>query len=332
MSENNRLRSYALVLVFVLLLNFWLPRLLPGGPIESIAGGGDEGAVFLTEAQKAAMQEYYHLNDSLGVQFVKYVQGIFTLDFGRSILFKSPVYDVILERLPWTLLLVGLATVFSIVIGLAVGLYSAWRHPGRSDRALFLGMLGLSAVPEFLLGMLLLLFFSVNLKWFPLSGAKTAFLRADHWLDQAIDIAAHAALPALTLTAASLSGMYLLMRNESIRVKAEPYIEFAAAKGIGSARLAMRHIARNAALPLVTMIVIRLGGLLAGSVLAETVFAYPGIGKLLQEAILGRDYPLLHGLFFGMTLFVLLLHFAADLVYPRLDPRIRRAVHRGEPA
>ena len=118
------------------------------------------------------------------------------------------------------------------------------------------------------------------------------------------------------------------MRNEAIRVRNEPFVEFASAKGIGSQGLVMKHIARNAALPLVTMIIIRMGGLLAGSILVETVFAYPGVGKLLQEAILGRDYPLLHGLFLMMTVFVLLLNLIADLIYPYLDPRIRTSMRK----
>lgn len=330
MPKNNKYRSYLLVLVFVIVLNFWLPRLLPGGPIESIAGGGEEGAVFLTEAQKAAMQQYYHLDASLGAQFIAYMKGLFTFDFGSSILYKAPVYDIILERLPWTLFILGIASLCSIVIGLLAGLYSAWRYPGKTDRSLFLSMLGLSTIPEFLIGMVLLIAMAVKVKWFPLSGAKTAFMRSDLWLDHALDIARHAVLPAFTLTLGSVASIYLLMRNEAVRVRHEPYVEFASAKGISTSGILFRHIARNAALPLVTLIIIRMGALMAGSILVETVFAYPGVGKLLQEAILGRDYPLLHGLFLMMTLIVLLLNWIADLIYPYLDPRIagNRGVQR----
>jgi len=330
MLNHKKYWSYLYVLLFVLLLNFWLPRLLPGGPVEYITGGVEEGVVFLTEAQKTAMLDYYHLDDSTGMQFIKYAAGIFTFDFGNSINHKAPVYDVIMERLPWTLLIVGIATVFSILIGLMAGLYSAWRHPGKTDRSLFLTMLSLSTIPEFLIGMLLLIGFAVKWRWLPLSGAKTAFLRSDTWFGPVWDIVSHAMLPAVTLTLGSLAGLYLFMRNEAIHVRNEPFIEFASAKGIGSRGIVVRHIARNAALPLVTMIIIRMGGLLAGSVLVETVFAYPGVGKLLQEAIMGRDYPLLHGLFLLMTLFVLLLNLIADMIYPLLDPRIAAAVKRGE--
>ena len=325
MLRSKQLYTYLGVFVFVVLLNFWLPRLLPGGPADFLTGGSEDGAVFVSEAQKEAMLAYYNLNDSLWQQFITYLKGIFTLDFGLSINHKAPVFDVIFVRLPWTLLLVGTATLLSIVIGIAAGLFSAWRHPGKSDRGLFLSMLGLSSIPAFLIGMILLIIFAVHLKWLPMGGAETAFLRSDHWMGRAADIGKHLLLPAVTLTLGSMASLYLLMRNEAVRVKGEPYVEFAAAKGIGGGAILRKHIARNAALPLVTMIVIRVGGLIAGSVLVETVFSYPGVGKLLQEAILARDYPLLHGLFLLMTVFVLLLNMLADAVYPLLDPRIRTA-------
>lgn len=328
MRITRQLGTYVSVLIFVVLLNFWLPRLLPGGPVDFLTGGGEQGAVFVSEVQKQAMLEYYHLNDSLWMQFTQYLKGLFTFDFGLSFTYKSPVYDVISIRLPWTLLIVGVSTLFSIIIGLAIGLLSAWRHPGRGDRVTFIAMLALSAVPEFLVGMILLIVCSVQGGFLPLSGAETAFHSSDQGLIRIIDVAKHAILPIITLTAGSLAGLYLLMRNEAIRVIQEPFIEFAAAKGLANRIVLLRHVARNAALPLVTIIFMRIGGLLAGSVLVETVFSYPGIGKLLQEAILARDYPLLHGLFLMMTVSILCLNMLADLIYPHLDPRIRDA-HKG---
>jgi peptide/nickel transport system permease protein len=301
---------------------------LPGGPVDFLIGGGKQGVVFVSEVQKQALLQYYHLNDTLWVQFTQYLKGLFTFDFGLSFTYKSPVYDVISIRLPWTLLIVGISTLLSIIIGLALGLLSAWKHPRRIDRLIFIVMMVLSAVPEFLIGMILLIVFSVNGGLLPLSGAETAFLSSENGLDRILDVAKHALLPITTLTVGSLAGLYLLMRNEAIRVFQEPFIEFAAAKGIGERAVLLRHVARNSALPLVTIIFIRIGGLLAGSVIVETVFSYPGIGKLLQEAILARDYPLLHGLFLMMTVSILCLNMLADLIYPHLDPRIR-AAHKG---
>ncbi|MCY9516386.1 ABC transporter permease [Paenibacillus apiarius] len=320
--------TYLYVLIFVLLLNFVLPRLLPGGPIDFLEGGED-GPVFISDAQKAAMRDYYHLDESAWMQLADYVKGIFTFDFGQSFTYKMPVYEVIMNRLPWTLLIVGVATVLSIVIGIAAGLLSAWRHAGNHDRGWFLTMISVSTIPDFLTGMLFVLGFSVKWDWFPLGGAETPFYTPNGWWDLVIDVSWHAALPVVTLTVANTASIYLLMRNEAIRVLREPFIEFALAKGVGSGTILYRHVLRNAILPIITMVVVRLGGLLAGSVLVETVFSYPGIGNLLQEAILARDYPLLHGLFVLMTVFVLLLNMAADRIYPLLDPRIQTGKQGG---
>ncbi|MDG0876177.1 ABC transporter permease [Paenibacillus thiaminolyticus] len=314
--------TYLVVLLFVLLLNFVLPRLLPGGPVDFLEGGED-GPVFISDAQKAAMMDYYRLDEPAWIQLVNYMKGIITFDFGQSFTYKMPVYEVIMIRLPWTLLIVGAATVLSIIIGLAAGLGSAWRHTGNRDRGWFIAMISVSTIPEFLTGMLLVLGLSVKWDWFPLGGAETPFYAANGWWDHVLDVSWHAVLPIVTLTVANMASIYLLMRNEAIRVLREPFIEFALAKGVNRRTMLVRHVLRSAILPVLTLIVVRLGGLLAGSVLVETVFSYPGIGKLLQEAILARDYPLLHGLFVLMTVFVLLLNMIADRVYPRLDPRIQ---------
>ncbi|GAC43269.1 ABC transporter permease [Paenibacillus popilliae] len=320
--------TYWVVLGFVLLLNFVLPRLLPGGPIDFLEGGED-GPVFISDTQKAAMMAYYRLDESAGMQLVNYLKGIITFDFGHSFTYKMPVYDVIMSRLPWTLLIVGAATVLSIIIGIAAGLVSAWRHTGDQDRGWFIAMISVSTIPEFLTGMLFVLGLSVEWDLFPLGGAKTPFYAATGWWDHVLDVSWHAVLPIVTLTVANMAGIYLLMRNEAIQVLRGPFIEFALAKGVSRSALLVRHVLRYAILPVMTMIVVRLGGLLAGSVLVETVFSYPGIGHLLQEAILTRDYPLLHGLFVLMTIFVLLLNMTADRVYPLLDPRIQTGKQGG---
>ncbi|WP_126425281.1 ABC transporter permease [Brevibacillus marinus] len=329
MTAAKQVITYLNVFLFVVLLNFWLPRLLPGGPVDFLTGGEDS-AVFMSEAQKQAMLAYYQLNQPVWEQFKQYLLGLATFDLGLSFTYKAPVFEVIFARLPWTVLLVGIATVLSIVLGLAAGLLSSWRHPGTTDRLLLLCMLILSAIPEFLIGMLLLLGFAVGWEVLPLSGARTPFFQPELWWERVWDLTKHALLPVATLTAGGLAGMYLLMRNEAIRVKGEPFVEFASAKGITGRAVLLRHVVRNAALPLVTMIVNRIGGLVAGAVLVETVFSYPGIGKLLQEAILARDYPLLHGLFLLITIVVLSLNLLADLLYPLLDPRIRPAKRGGQ--
>lgn len=322
MRRNKIWLTYAAVLILVILFNFLLPRFLPGGPVEYMAGG-ENASLFMSEEQKAVVLSYYHLNEPLWRQFVDYLYGVMTLNFGMSLTYKTSALAVVWSRLPWTLLIVGVSTLLSIAAGLLAGLYSAWKQRQGGGQPLFLTMLAVSAIPEFLLGLVFLIIFSIKLHWFPIGGAVTAFADQTRRLDEALDVLRHAALPILTLTVANISGLYLLARSEAGAALRQPFIEFAEAKGIGRGKLVFRHVLRNAILPMFTMIVIRIGGMLAGAVLVETVFSYPGAGKLLQEAILNRDYPLMHALFFIITVTALLLNMIADFLYSKLDPRIR---------
>ncbi|OZI12696.1 ABC transporter permease [Bacillaceae bacterium SAS-127] len=315
------IRLYVVVFTFLLLLNFFLPRLMPGGPVEFIEGQ-DSGAM-LTEEQKAAMEAYYQLDDSLLTQFITYIKGVFTLDFGTSFTYKSDVMEVISHHFMYTWLIVGFATVLSFLIGIISGLWSAWFHHEKSDRGLLTVMLSLGALPEFLIAIVLLLAFSVYVPLFPLGGAETPFLVEANWFDKTKDFLWHAFLPTVTLTIVHISSTYLLVRNETIQVMKASYIEFAKMKGLSRKRLMYRHIAKNSLLTLFTLLMIRMGLLFTGAIFVEVVYSYPGIGKLLQEAILSRDYPLMHGLFFIFSTIILCLNAMADWLYPKLDPRLK---------
>lgn len=294
---------------------------MPGGPIEFLEGQ-DSGAM-LTEQQKASMKAYYHLDESLGAQFLDYITGLFQLDFGYSFTHKEPVLDLVMSHIPYTVWIVGLATVFSLIIGIFLGLWSGWVHFKKGDHRFMLSMMTIGALPEFLLGMILLLVFAVYVGIFPMSGASTPFLTSNDWWPVFLDKAHHAFLPILTLTLVNISSTYLLVRNETIQVIASPFIEFARMKGVQRKRLMYRHILKNALLPIFTLIMIRIGLMFTGAIFVETLFSYPGIGKLLKEAVLSRDYPLMHGLFFVFSMIVLLFNALADLLYPKLDPRVR---------
>lgn len=312
---------YGSVFLLLILLNFFLPRLMPGGPIEYLEGL-DSGPT-LTEEQKAMLKEYYRLDDSLGEQFIRYIQGLLTLDFGNSFTYKQSVSAIIADHLPYTLSLVGISTILSLILGIVFGLWSGWFHHLRGDYRFMLLMMAIGALPEFLIGMILLLIFSVYLGWFPMSGASTPFIEAESWWNIAVDALQHATLPSLALTLISVSSTYLLVRNETVQVMTSPFIEFASMKGIPRNRLLYRHVLKNALLPIFTLIMIRIGTLFTGSIFIETLFSYPGIGKLLKEAVLARDYPLMHGLFFVFSAIVLFLNACADFLYPKLDPRVK---------
>lgn len=312
---------YGTVFVILILLNFFLPRLMPGGPIEYLEGL-DSGPT-LTEQQKASMIEYYKLDASYIEQFVDYIVGIFKFDFGYSFSYKEPVTDLIFNHLPYTLWVVGISTIVSIVIGIFLGLWSGWIHSKRGDRPFMLTMMAIGTLPEFLVGMFLLLIFAVYFKFLPMSGASTPFLASSDSWAVFVDYAKHAILPIITLSIVSVSSTYLLVRNETIQVITSPFIEFAQMKGLKRNRLVYRHIFRNAMLPIFTLLMIRIGTLFTGAIFVEVLFSYPGIGKLLKEAVLSRDYPLMHGLFFVFSAIVLFFNALADFLYPKLDPRVK---------
>lgn len=312
---------YGTVFVLLILLNFFLPRLMPGGPIEYLEGL-DTGPT-LTEEQKEMLKEYYQLDGSLQEQLVRYLRGLLTFDFGVSFMHKQPVTDLILAHLPYTLFIVGISTVFSLILGILLGLWSGWFYYQRGDRPLMMFMMAVGALPEFLVGMILLLVFSVYLGLFPMSGASTPFLENETGWGIMLDALRHATLPIASLTILSISSTYLLVRNEAIQVIASPFIEFAKMKGLSNQRLLYRHIFKNALLPVFTLMMIRIGTHFTGAIFIETLFSYPGIGNLLKEAVLSRDYPLMHGLFFVFSVMILALNAFADLLYPKLDPRVK---------
>ena len=317
-----RLRSYVVVFLALILLNFALPRMMPGGPIDFIEGQ-DSGPT-LTKEQKESILAYYALDESPVTQWVRYMKGVVTLDFGTSFQYRQDVGAVIREHLPYTLSLVGVATLISIIISIVFGLYSGYQAVHKGDRVLFGTMLVFSALPEFLVGMFLLITYSVMLPIFPMSGAATPFLENASLLNMMLDRIQHAVLPITTLILATVPSLYLLMRNETVRIMQAPFIEFAQMKGIHTRTLLRKHVFKNALLPVFTMMMLRIGLTFTGAIFVETLFSYPGIGKLLRDAIVSRDYPLMHGLFFLFTSIILMINLLTDWVYPKLDPRIRK--------
>ena len=314
-------KLYGSLLLILILLNFCLPRLMPGGPLEYLEG--QESGATLTEQQKNSMIEYYGLNDSIVQQFLDYLVGIIQLDFGFSYTYKLPVTDIIVDHISYTLWIVGISSFLSILIGIILGLLSGWVHHRKGDQSIMSTMLAIGALPEFLFGMLLLIVFGVMLNILPMSGAHTPFLENESGWAKLIDVAEHAILPIVTLTTVNLTRIYFLVRNETIQVASSPYIEFARMKGVREFRLIYRHTFKNVMIPIFTLIMIRIGFTFTGAIFVETLFSYPGIGQLLKESILSRDYPLMHGLFLLFALMILLCNALADLLYPKLDPRVK---------
>ena len=266
--------------------------------------------------------EYYRLDRPLHEQFFIYLKNLAVGDLGKSISNKMPVRDVILIHLPWTILIVFSATFISTVCGVLLGTLSARNRKRGFDRFMMIGLIAFAEIPSFLLGLILLLIFVVQLRLFPLAGAVTPFADYGSVCDQVGDIAYHAFLPVLTLSLSQLTGVYLLTRNTLITVTTKDYVRTARAKGLGERVVWTRHALRNALLPVVTRTGFMIGALMGGSVLVESVFSYPGLGMTLRSAVIGRDYPLIQGILLVVAISILICNLAVDLIYRRIDPRV----------
>ncbi|EFV74663.1 ABC transporter permease [Cytobacillus sp. FSL W8-0315] len=313
-----KLLQYLIVIFLMLTLNFLLPRLMPGNPLVFLAG---EDVGFMSSAEKEAILDKYGLNDSIIEQYGAYIKNIFTGDFGYSYQQKRPISELLVERLPWTMLLTGLGLVLSTVIGVMFGAISAWKRGTRTDANLLTVFMFLSAMPSFWVGMILVSIFSAQLGWLPVFGAESAWSNFSG-MERLIDIGKHLVLPLATLILISVTSTFMIMRYSMLNVLGEDYIMMAKAKGVKEKAIKYKHAMRNALLPVATVFMLSLGFTLGGATVIETVFAYPGVGRLMFESVLSRDYPLIQATFLIITFSVVIANFLADLIYPLIDPKV----------
>ncbi|MDP9404186.1 MAG: ABC transporter permease [Actinomycetota bacterium] len=311
--------QYGAVLFAAIVLNFALPRLAPGDAIDYLLPPEQAGA--LTPEQRTAVLDRFGLDDPVPEQFRRYVTGIARGDLLVSVRFGRPVTSLLRERVGWTLLLVGGALALSTLIGAALGFRSAWRRGTRADTGTLGAVMFLDALPPFFVGMMLLLAFSVGLGWFPSYGAVSA--TDEQGLQLVLEVLKRAVLPMATLTVAGLGPMYLIARSALVSELQEDYVLMAEAKGL-SDRQVRRHAARNALLPVSTVALVGLGTLVGGAAVVESVFSYPGLGRLIYESVLARDYPVLQGAFLLLIVTIVIANLLNDLAYPLLDPRVRK--------
>lgn len=300
-------------------MNFFLPRAMPGDPITALI---DPGAPTYVDSDvlRAELEQYYGLNRPLLSQYVSYLGDLAQGDLGTSIRYNRPVSGLIVERLPWTLLLMGGSMVLATVVGMAAGVQSGW-HRGRPvDRGLLVMFLGARNFPVFFLASIALFVFAVKLGWVPLSGARTPFATMGP-VERVGDIAHHLALPAAVLSMRFVADNYLYMRAGMVGELGSDHLLAGRAKGLPDRRLKYRYGARNALLPVVTAIALQPGQTITAVIFVETVFAYPGLGRLLFESVGFRDYPALQACFLLLTLVVVTANLLVDLLYLRLDPR-----------
>jgi peptide/nickel transport system permease protein len=316
-----KLAQYAVVLFLALTINFMLPRLMPGGPAQFLLGSETGTA---TPEIRAAILAELGLDQSMGRQYLAYIRSLLSGDLGYSFTRGERITKVIGDRLPWTVLLASLSLLLSTAAGVALGATAAWRRGRRTDVGLLVFSMFLASMPGFWLGMMFIVVFGVHLGWLPLFGIRTAWASYTGWAAM-VDVARHLIMPVVTLSLHSIFGTLMIMRYSMVSVMGEDFVLMARAKGVPARRVMYHHVMRNALLPVVTHFMLGVGFVVGGATIVETVFSYPGVGRLLYEAVLSRDYPVLQATFLIITIFVIVANILADLVYPLLDPRVRRA-------
>jgi peptide/nickel transport system permease protein len=309
--------AYVLAGLVMMYASYSLPRWLPGDFVTAMYSSSH---VTLNAQQERDLRDYYTQRQGFG----RYLSDFFTLHWGYSYAFLTPISELIFGALPWTLLLLGTAHLLSMIFGFLAGVEAAWHRGGVIEKVGVWSMTIAEGIPEIGTGVLLLLLFALHLGWFPAAGGETAYGNhsAGPWM---LDVVRHLTLPLATLVLAYFPGNFLLARGSMVMVLKEQFIETARAKGLPSLRIRYAHAARNALLPMVTRFGLRIAFMVTGALVVETIYAYPGLGTLLFNAIAMRDLPLIQGIVLFSSLMVLFINLALEFVYGWIDPRVKHA-------
>jgi peptide/nickel transport system permease protein len=321
-----RLAVFLIVVWAGATINFFMPRLAPVNPIrerllQAVSFGG-AGKTDM-EAVVAAYEARFGLDQPLWKQYLRYMGDVARLDFGVSIAnFPSRASDIILRALPWTLGLLTTATLIAFALGTLLGALLAWPRSPAALHYMAAPFLALSAIPYYLLGLVLVFFVGFSLRWFPLGGGFTLGTLPQPTLSFAVDVLYHSIVPGLSIVLSSVGFWALSMRGMMVTVQGEDYVNYAEARGLRSRHVFLRYALRNALLPQTTALALAMGFVVSGAVLVEVVFAYPGVGTVLYRAIQTFDYFVIYGVVVMVILAIALVTLVLDLAYPLLDPRI----------
>lgn len=311
-----RLLELIPVLILVSLFSFFIIQASPGDPIDNYVRPG------MTEEQIEDIKEEYELNGTLAQQYFRWMSHIMRGDLGTSIHQNRPVVDIIAERLPATLMLMGTALVFSLIVAIPLGLWAGLRKNKRSDNIISLiSYLGIS-IPPFWLAMIGIILFSLKLHLLPSGGMHTVNVNT------AADLLWHMILPAFVLSLNNMAIFTRYIRSNTISQLEEDYVQTAMAKGTGKRKILFRHVLKNCLLPIITLAGINIAGLVCGSFVVETIFSWPGIGRLAMDAVGNRDFPLIMGYTMFSCIILILGNLIADVLYAVVDPRIRQGMGR----
>ncbi len=324
-----RLAKALLTIWVVASLTFFIIRLMPGSPVDVYVNSliTDYGIPYAEARNMAASLFSIDLDKPLWGQYLDYLRNLVQGDLGQSLLSKgTPVARIIVRFLPWTIFTVGLGLLISFSLGSLLGLVMAYRRESWLDHALSAFASVMSSVPSYLTGILLVVFLGVQWGLVPIAalrGSMSPGIQPGFTLTFIADVLAHAALPVATYVITTVGNWMLTMKSSTLSTLEEDYVTVARARGLSDGRITRAYVGRNAALPLFTQLTISLGFIVGGSVPIEQIFVYQGIGLVLLNSISQRDYPVMQGVFLVITTSVVLANLLADLLYSRLDPRIR---------
>lgn len=312
-----KLLRYSLALLAIIAINFFLPRLMPGDPIANILG---ENYLYASAEHIQKLRIELGLDLPLHQQFCHYLVDLLHGQWGMSYQYAQPIYDIIIYRMQWTLVLMIPSVLIGAAAGLVLGSVSGWNRGKRLDSVMTAILLLLYSTPGYWLAMLAVLIFAFYLDVLPLYGMLSS---ESAGLEKIGDLLVHMVLPVTILSLYKASGSYLIMRSSVIQVLGDGYILTARAKGLDDAAILFKHVLRNALMPLITVFALDFGSMVSGALLVEIVFSWNGMGTLIYDAILARDYPLLDGCLLAISICVLVANLFADIVYSIFDPRLR---------
>lgn len=313
-----KIGQLVLTLYVIATVNFLLFRILPGNPLTLLARGGG-----LSAEGMARLEELFGLNEPLWMQYFIYLKNILTGEFGVSITYRRDVVDIISERLFNTLVLLAVATVVVLIIGIGFGIISAMRRGSKLDKVLVVtSMVGWS-LPTFWTGLMLIMVFGVYLNMFPIAGVLSPGVTYDNTWELVADYARHLVLPTISLVIVDIAQFFLITRNSLVDVLTEDYILTARGKGLSSNMILWKHALPNAMLPIITTMALYVSLVIGGAIQVETVFSYPGMGQLMYDAVLRRDYPILEASFFLLATVTVVANFISDILYMIVDPRVK---------
>lgn len=308
--------------IVALSILFILPRLLPIGPEALLAS-----SYRLPEVAVKIMRENFGLDLPIASQFILFLKNVvfsFPPDFGFSyIYYPMRVWDIILMYLGWTIFLLLFSLVVTVAVGTFLGIFMAWKRGSKIEKILSCFTMFAMSSPVFWLGYLLIVAFAMIIPIFPAGGAYSPTLTPSFSLEFISSVLKHAILPMLTLVMTQAPSYAILLRDNMLYVFWEDYVLMAEAKGVKEEDIVLKHVARNAILPVITLFMMQIGLILGGQIMVEIIFSYPGVGRLIFDAIIGLDYPVIIGFFYLIISLGIIMNVIADLIYPFIDPRVR---------